>query len=194
MIRALPFARGIAKTYPNARMALVLRDPIDVACSQDISAWPLELSRFFDQPDLVSDFPELNCFHLREARTSFEVGIAHWVIENYVALSQSEKLQKSRANIGIFTYDALKQSSYQMREFMTFLGVTDIEVVLFGLHRPSRVARYKVGSNKTWSSRTTYSPTNQELKYAARTLRLFKMDKFLNDKNRAAICTSLVGI
>ena len=154
----------------------------------------MSVSRFFDQLDLVFDFPDLNCYQVTEDRTSFEISIAHWVIENYVALSQFEKLQKSRANIGIFTFDALKQSSFKMRNTMTFLDVADIKVALSGLHRPSRVARDTVGPNERWSSKTTHSPTIQELKYAARPLHLFKMEKFLNDKNRSEFFSSLVAI
>ena len=58
----------------------------------------------------------------------------------------------------------------------------------------ARVARDKGDSDSRWSSKTKYHPTSQELEYAGPLLSLFKMERFLNDKNRATICTSFFDL
>jgi len=164
-IRANLCLGWIAKTYPQVRIALIVRNPINVAQSQMAGGWPVELSWLHAQPELLRDHPFLAAPELNRCDTQFKRNIAHWAVENRVALDQLECNVADRQRVRFFSYDTLKDDPLCLMEFLEFAGVANPARILGQASRPSRVTRPKVKDPRAGEAEK-HMPTVSELDYA----------------------------
>lgn len=164
-IRANLCLGWIAKTYPQVRIALIVRNPINVAQSQMAGGWPVELSWFHAQPELLRDHPFLAAPELNRCETQFKRNIAHWAVENRVALDQLECSVAERQRVRLFSYDTLKDDPLYLTKFLEFAGVANPTRILGQASRPSRVTRPRV-KDPAAGKAEKYMPTVSELEYA----------------------------
>ena len=130
----------LARSYSEAHLVLVIRDPVDVARSQLRGGWQVELERFTNQPDLIADYPILQSDLITDIKDQFELNVLHWAIENRVALDQLTTARSRGAKVKAFAYHALRDDPEQFRAFLTFCGAPADESVVRHMNRPSRVS------------------------------------------------------
>lgn len=170
MIRANLMLGWLAHNYPQARIALVIRDPVDVAKSQLRGGWPIELGRFTAQAALMEDYPILNSELLAAADSQFELNVLHWAIENRVALDQLEVARARGARVEVFSYHVLRDDTDRFQAFLEFCGTPNDIDTLRHMRRPSRVSR---------SPQPVDAPTPEQRAFAVQVANAFELTAYL---------------
>lgn len=141
LIRGNLMLGWVARNYPQARIALVVRDPSEVALSQLKGKWPIEIERFTSQEKLMEDYPVFGSDLFANASNQFRLNILHWAIENKVAMDQLNAARAQGAACEIFSYNKLQGAPDMFRGFLDFCGAPPDEEAVSQLDRPSRVSR-----------------------------------------------------
>jgi hypothetical protein len=171
MIRGNLMLGWLARSYPEARIALVIRDPVDVARSQLRGNWPLEIEGFKTQPKMIEDYPILGTKLVTEAQSQFQLNVLHWAIENRVALDQLEVARAMGAKVEAFSYQVLRDDREQFRAFLIFCGAPATAAAMLHLHRPSRVSRL---------APSKIEPSELERAFAANVAKAFDLSDYLS--------------
>lgn len=176
MIRGNLMLGWFAATYPDARIALVLRRPFDVAMSQIRCGWPSSIDHLLDQPKLLEDYGDCLPEAISMARSPFELNIVQWCIENGLALRQFEKASKANTNLAVYEYEELKQDPDLFRSFLAFCGAKSDAHALRHLRKPSRAANLSDAEGRNVD--TPYEPSDRERAYARQILTEFGFERF----------------
>lgn len=157
LIRGNLILGWLARNYPEARLVLVIRDPVDVAHSQLRGGWPVEIERFTCQPEMMVDYPILRSELVTHAEGQFELNILHWAIENRVALDQLALASSQGAKAEVFAYHVLRDEPDQFRNFLAFCNAPTNDAAMRYLRRPSKVSRAKPNATLTSKSQIDFA-------------------------------------
>lgn len=174
-IRANMLLGWLARSFPAARMAYVVRNPADVVRSQLRHGWPNDLGYFLDQENLCADYPRFPAEIPELAQTQFERAIAWWVMSNRVALDQMQQARRYNPFVELFRYEELKRDREQLRGFLEFCTGRTFPDRQLALQRASKTSEI---DNIRGEAKRLLEPSAGEVLRARRMLELFGLESF----------------
>ena len=152
-IRTLPWLGWLATSFPELRIAHVIRHPLAVASSSTDLGWKAtHLDRMIGDEALVENHLRDQIDFLRAVDTDWERAVAGWCIENQVAIRETREF----TNVARFSYETLVANETEVQRYLTHFRITpseDADVSRASkLSRPNSPAK-KVGYAKPyWKS------------------------------------------
>jgi hypothetical protein len=113
------------QNFPEMPMVVMLRHPCAVANSQRRLAqqWKVDLNRFLDQEDLMTDYLAPFAERIAAAHQDFEKRIFVWCIENYVPLEHLRRSQREgELHIAFYEHFCLDPAT-EIERMFGFLGI-----------------------------------------------------------------------